>query len=369
MKKSVSFLFSLFAVLVLNNAAAQNENSVRFVDATELNIIGKLSPTPMPYQRIDTAVYKPLTESESSLLLHSTGLAVVFRTNSTKIAVSATYRYRREGYNMTPISQSGFDLHIKQDGEWLYAASNVPRKNNPVITLISNMDDGMKECLMYLPLFSEPETIMIGIDEGAVIEPIDNPFSYKVAVFGSSFTHGASAGRAGLTYPAIIQRRTGLDIINFGMSGNSKLQPTIAHALADSDADAFLFDAFSNPSAEQIEERLLPFIEIIRQKHPETPLIFMNTIYRESRNFDLKSRANEEAKQAAAEKMMKQAMKQYPNVYFINIPDKTGNDHLTSIDGVHPGELGFLRWADAVQPELERILKKHGRSKKSTGRR
>lgn len=369
MKRYISALFLLLAVLTFSDVAAQNDSGIRFVDAAELNIIGKLTPTPMPYQRIDTAVYKPLTKDESALLLHSTGLAVVFRTNSTKVTVSATYNYRREGYNMTPISQSGFDLHIKQDGEWLYAASNVPRKNNPAITLISNMDDSMKECLMYLPLFSEPETIMIGIDEGAIIEPIENPFSYKVAVFGSSFTHGASAGRAGLTYPAIIQRRTGLDIVNFGMSGNSKLQPTIAHALADSDADAFLFDAFSNPSAEQIEERLLPFIEIIREKHPETPLIFMNTIYRESRNFDLNSRAKEEAKQAAAEKMMKQAMAKYPNIYFINIPDKTGNDHLTSIDGTHPGELGFLRWADAVQPELERILKKHGRNKKRSAKR
>ena len=42
------------ALLTVWAAAAQ----VRFVDATELNLIGKALPTPHPYHRIDTVAYK-----------------------------------------------------------------------------------------------------------------------------------------------------------------------------------------------------------------------------------------------------------------------------------------------------------------------
>lgn len=39
-------------------------------------------------------------------------------------------------------------------------------------------------------------------------------------------------------------------------------------------SDAMVFDAFSNPSAQMIRERLIPFIARIREKLPTTPLIF-----------------------------------------------------------------------------------------------
>ena len=76
------------------------------------------------------------------------------------------------------------------------------------------------------------------------------------------------------------------------------------------DADAMVFDAFSNPDAKMIEERLIPFIERIRAKLPSTPLIFVQTIYRESGNFDLRSRKIEEDKRDMARRQMAEAIRQ-----------------------------------------------------------
>ena len=88
-----------------------------------------------------------------------------------------------------------------------------------------------------------------------------------------------------------------MSIFKCTRSGNCKLQPYFADYLGDvKDADAMVFDAFSNPDAKMIEERLIPFIERIRAKLPSTPLIFVQTIYRESGNFDLRSRKIEEDK-------------------------------------------------------------------------
>lgn len=227
--------------------------------------------------------------------------------------------------------------------------------------MISNMDSSEKECLLYLPNYSELTSLQVGVDEGATIVPMENPFRRKIVIFGSSFTHGVSTSRAGMSYPMQIGRNTGLYFCSIACSGNCKLQPYFADYLGDvKDADAMVFDAFSNPDAKMIEERLIPFIARIREKLPSTPLIFVQTIYRESGNFDLRSRKGEEAKREMARKQMAEAMKRFDNVYFIDKADLTGTDHVTSADGTHPSDLGYWRWAQNLQPELLKVFKKCG---------
>ena len=223
------------------------------------------------------------------------------------------------------------------------------------------MDGSEKECLLYLPNYNELTSLQVGVDETATIEPMENPFRHKIVIFGSSFTHGVSTSRSGMSYPMQIARNTGLYFCSIACSGNCKLQPYFADYLADvKDADAMVFDAFSNPNAEMIAERLIPFIARIRESLPETPLIFVQTIYRESRNFDCENDKFEAAKQAMARQQMAEAMKRFKNVYFIDKDGLTGTDHVTSADGTHPSDLGYWRWAQNLQPELLKVLKKHG---------
>lgn len=352
----------LFSALLLFACVAAVSAQMRFVDATELNIIGKGLPTPHPYHRIDTVAYKGFTPSENIKCRCSAGLAVVFKTNSKRIDLLPTYTpFSYNGLSTPRMASDGFDLYIRKDGEWLYAACAAPKKRGEKFSLIADMDDSEKECLLYLPNYSELLTLQIGIDEDAKIAPSENPFRHKIMIFGSSFTHGVSTSRAGMSYPLQIERNTGLYFCSIANSGNCKLQPYFAEYLADvADADAMVFDAFSNPDADMIRERLLPFIEIIRAKQPSTPLIFVQTIYRESGNFNLKKRAIEEERRAAAREMMAKAVKQFDNVYFLDIPNLTGTDHATSADGTHPSDLGYWRWAEKLQPRLLKVLKKHG---------
>lgn len=335
---------------------------VRFVDATQLTLIGKALPTSHPYHRIDTTRYKGFTASENQQVRCSAGLALVFRTNSTRIDVRPGYSRFVYGGTSTPrVASEGFDLYIRQDGEWLYAASQAPSRRGRDLTLVKEMDTTEKECLLYLPNYSELLTLEIGVDSTATITPMENPFRHKIVIFGSSFTHGVSTSRAGMSYPMQIERNTGLYFCSIACSGNCKLQPYFADYLGDvKDADAIVFDGFSNPGASMIRERLIPFIARIRAKLPTTPLIFVQTIYRESGNFNLGSRAREEAKYEAAREMMAQAMKQFDNVYFIDAKNLTGTDHVTSADGTHPSDLGYWRWAQNLQPELLKVLRKCG---------
>lgn len=356
MKKQL-FLFAA-GLLLVGNAFAQ----LRFVDATELNLIGKVMPTPHPYHRIDTVRYKGFTKTENQQVRCSPGLALVFRTNSSRIELLPEYAPFVYGGASTPrVASEGFDLYIRKDGQWLYASSLAPSKRGAQLTIVKDMDDSEKECLLYLPNYSELLSLKVGVDEAATIEPMENPFRHKIVIFGSSYTHGVSTSRAGMSYPMQIERNTGLYFCSIACSGNCKMQPYFADYLRDvEDADAMIFDAFSNPDAAMIRERVIPFIARIREKLPTTPLIFVQTIYRENGNFNLNYRQMEADKRQAAREMMAQAMKQFDNVYFIDKKNLTGDDHITSADGIHPSDLGYWRWAQNLQPELLKILKKHG---------
>jgi hypothetical protein len=357
--KTFKQLFFLFAFAAWAGNLCADDSNIRYTDASQLTLIGKIAPTPNPYHRVDTARYPALSEKERIRVQQSSGLALVFRTNSPELWIKTQYVSRRSSVN-----DGGYDLYIRsgkgKKKEWLYAFSGIGSKSEASFRLIANMDASEKECLLYLPVHSELASVEVGVTENSTIKAAPNPFRHKILIFGSSFTQGAGTSRPGMTYPIQIERNTGLYIMNLGVSGSSQLQEVFADILADSDAEAFIFDAFSNPSVEQIEKRLFPFIERIRRSHPQAPLIFLQTIYREVGNFNLAVRQHEEKKRQTAERMMEEAVRKYQDVYFINLPNVTGTDHLTSADGTHPSDLGYYRWAQAIQPEILKILAKYG---------
>jgi len=360
--KNLSLVFRSLALpvllLTLNAAGAQEKQPLRYVDAATLTVIGKSMPTPKLFQRVDTARYE-LWQPVKNYSAFSTGLAVVFRTDSRTIRA----RWKTGGYglghNMTAIARKGLDLYIERDGQWVYAGFGWPKGDNHDSALVEYMDEGEKTCLVYLPLWDEVLSLELGIDGDSRIEAVPNPFRHRIVVIGSSITHGTGLSRPGMAYPAQLERATGFEFVNLGASGQCKMEQFFAHVAAACEADAFLFDSFSNPSAQQIEERLEPFVATIRAAHPTTPLIFLQTEVRESRNFNDKIRKFEDDKRAASEAGMQRLLKQDKNIYFLNPGMPLGDDHDATVDGVHPSDLGHGRILEVIRPQIVKILKKH----------
>lgn len=361
--KRIFLLIALFTICT--GALGQTPKNVEydFTEASDLNLIGKLFyDTPNPYHRVDTVKFKGFTKGENNQVRCSSGLAVLFKTNSSTISVKAEYGFEYSPVNSMPLAYRGFDLYIKKDGEWLWAASGAAKQGTNVPenkVLIKDMDKSVKECLLYLPVYSEVHSVLIGVEHGAEIESLESPFRHRVGIFGSSYTHGACVTRAGMTYPAQFTRHTGIQLLSLGCSGNCKMQPYFADVLCAAEVDALIFDAFSNPDAKMIRERLFPFIEKIQEAHPDIPLIFQQTIYRESRNFSIASEEKERAKQETAAQLMKEACKKYKNVYFVqtNATDKL---HETSADGVHPSDYGYTLWTRSIEKPVLKILRRYG---------
>lgn len=357
-------LFLFVSMIAIASISCFASEPLRYVDASSLTIIGKAMPTAKPYTRIDTEKYDFKDRGINLYAGYSTGLAVAFTTDSRQITARWTTGPDNSLDNMTAISKKGMDLYIKSEGKWIFAGVARPDMKTPPYdrhesNIVAYMDEGVKECLLYLPLFDKVEQLEIGIDEGATVAPLQNPFKHRIIVKGSSVTHGASASRPGMTYAARMARETGWDCINLGFSGKSRLQKEYALFLADAQADAFVFDAFSNPPAEEIYERFDEFVDIIRASHPDTPMIFLQTERRETRNFNTDREKFEADKQKAAEEMVRARMKKDKNIYFITSEDFLGHDHEATVDGSHPTDLGFTRMLDSIMPRVKKILNKY----------
>ena len=355
---------SIVLVLILCPAAgmAEGDEGIVYTDAAQLGILGKIHKlTPNPYHRVDTVAYKGFDTAENRQVRCSAGLCVAFTSNAGRIWIRAAYGYRNYGNNTMGIALRGYDLYVKRDGKWLWAASGCPnlKSEDTPFELIGNMDGSEKEFLLYLPIYSELRKLEIGIDEGASVKASGNPFRHRVGVFGSSFTQGISTTRAGMSWPSQLGRFTGFEMLNLGCSGHCMMQQYFADVLCDAEVDAFIFDTFSNPSAELISERLFPFIEKIRKAHPGVPMIFMQTIYRERRNFNCKVDSFERKKMETASALMEEACRKYKDVYFIKA-NATSEDHETSVDGIHPTDEGYTLWADSIKNPILEILSKYG---------
>ena len=215
-----------------------------------------------------------------------------------------------------------------------------------------------KDCILYLPLYDEITHIEICVSSDAYLKKTKNPFKGKIIVYGSSITQGASASRPGLAYPSQLSRSSGYQFINMGLSGNGKMESSVAKMLAEiKNVDAFILDCIPNPTADEIRDRTIPFVKTIREKYPDIPVIFIQSVFREKGNVNktVRHRVNEQNK-AIEEQIEKLHKLGYKNLYLIKENHFLGTDHEGTVDGVHPNDLGFKRMVKEIQPVITNIL-------------
>lgn len=105
----------------------------------------------------------------------------------------------------------------------------------------------------------------------------------------------------------------------FRFSGNALLDLEIAELIATVDASMFVLDFLPNATVEQMKERAEKFYSIVRSKHPETPILFVeDPIFTHSR-FDKRVAREVKAKNetiAAIFQSMKKRVKR-TSIFFL----------------------------------------------------
>ena len=358
MKVSIKAFSALFLLLPCICAAGDYS----YTPATDLVCVNKFVQTSKPYHRLDADRYPGMTENEKLKCAFPTGLAFSFSSDATTVGVRAAMGRSSDGDISAANNMRGFDLYVFKDGQWLWAGGKALSrdcKDPEVLVLAKGLFEGRKHFLLYCPMVAELKSLDVFVPCGALVEAAPSPFRGRVALWGSSLTQGSGCSRSGESYPAQLTRLTGVNFINLGFSGRCMLQQYFADALLEGDVDAYVFDAFSNPSARQIRERLFPFIERFQKEKPGVPLIFIRTIFREKRLTQPGADAVESEKMAVADSLMRIACKKYNDVYWITSSTAAGKYRECTTDGTHPTDHGYTLLAESIEKPLKRILRKY----------
>lgn len=296
---------------------------------------------PLSYKEI---VRKPVWDLSKA----SAGMSIRFLSNSTSISVKWTVLNNFKMNHMAETGIKGIDLYFNNKGNWQYLNTARPDSIHNESLLISNMASEMREFKMFLPLYDGLVNIEVGIDSNSVIKkPLKNNRK-PIVFYGTSITQGGCASRPGMAHTNIISRKLNIDCINFGFSGNGRMEQPIAKVISELDPAFYVIECLPNMmSAEQITERTIPLVKTIREKRPETPIVFVeNFIYEPSildEEMDAKIKKLNTALKTEYTKMIEDG---YSNLYYVNSENATGDDHEGTVDGVHFTDLGFIRYAD-----------------------
>ena len=100
-------------------------------------------------------------------------------------------------------------------------------------------------------------------------------------------------------------------------------------------------------NAEQIANRTIPLVKIIREKHPETAIVFVENFIYEPSILDKEMAGNiNKLNTALKTEYTKMIEGGFDNIYYVDSKNATGDDHEGTVDGVHFTDLGFIRYAN-----------------------
>ena len=319
------------------------------------------------FRRLKASVAESVNEGVKELSLHTAGGRLRFKTDSPYVAVRAAEPYTWFMPHMTLVGQCGFTLF--DNGGYVgtvIPGSDLIMQNGGKNTIefdalhYATVSCGLSDYTLYFPLYNGVNELYIGLKKGCELLPADEYAHPQPMVFyGSSITQGGCASKPGDDYVNRLSALLDTDIINLGFSGSARAEKTMADYLASLDPSVFVLDYDHNaPNAEHLKNTHYPLYKTIREKHKDTPIVFITMPVFNDR-LKLGDYVSERYK-VIEETYIRAKKEGDENVYFISGEGLMGSKkewECGTVDGCHPDSLGFYLMAEAVKPVLENILK------------
>ncbi|NNE34313.1 MAG: hypothetical protein HKN13_03700, partial [Rhodothermales bacterium] len=143
------------------------------------------------------------------------------------------------------------------------------------VVLAGELAPGRRMYTLYLPLYNGVDSLEVGVEEGAALEPLDRRTEKPILFYGTSIMQGACASRPGMAITAILSRRLQMPIINLGFSGHGRMDPEIADLMAELDPAIFVIDCLPNMNASLIGDNAMPLVRKLRQARPDIPVLLV----------------------------------------------------------------------------------------------
>ncbi|HWL54329.1 MAG TPA: SGNH/GDSL hydrolase family protein [Chthoniobacteraceae bacterium] len=208
---------------------------------------------------------------EETLVLRAgmpAGVRLAFQSNTRALAV-----------NLVPL-EGNTKLDLMVDGRVLDTATLDGRDR----VEWNDLPEGEKRIELWLPQRGQFDLRSLEIDDGATFATVTDE-RLRWITYGSSITHCGEAASPSQTWPAIVAQAYDLYHFNLGYGGQCHLDPGIARMIRDLPADFISICAGINIqgsgslNARTFPSNLIGFVEILREKHPTTPLVIISPIY------------------------------------------------------------------------------------------
>jgi lysophospholipase L1-like esterase len=350
------------ALLLFSGLAAAQEPALEWLPVTT----AKVSISGLPWFQENGREYwrLPARSKETfpapvwNLALDPAGGRIRFRTDSPTVALRLEWPRPAGMRNMHAFGQSGVDLYA---GNSYWGTATPDKDAAPGKTYehvyFRGQPRAMRDITLYLSLYSPVKVLAIGLEKGAAIEsapPFANP--RPLVFYGTSITQGGCASRAGMSYQAILGRKLNLDHVNLGFSGNGKGEAALAKAVADLAAAVYVLDfAQNNGTVESLAAVYDPFIGIVRERHPQTPIVAITPIYASGEATG--SKRNERMRSLIRKVVSVRIAAGDENLHLVEGPDLLGPSRVDGlVDGTHPNDLGFQWMADGLAERLRKLL-------------
>lgn len=361
MRLLLLMMFLSFSLTEIGFAAASD--TLKYVNAKELQILGKgFADTKDSYDRLPASLEGKTRPKVWSLSKNCSGLAVRFRTNSPVIAAKWEVTGDVVMNHFAPSGIKGLDLYCLKNNKWQFVNSARPTGKSNTSIIINHMEAIDMEYMLYLPLYDGLANLEIGVKSTSAIgnPQMDSPRLDKpLVIYGTSITQGGCASRAGMSYPNQLERMLNRQTVNLGFSGNGQLDLEVAEAMADIDASCFVIDCLPNVSTAQMDEKYARFLETIRHKKPDVPILMVESILYPHMYFDQSVFKMIRDKNADLKIIYNELKgKGDHNLYYMKADKLIGDDFESTVDGVHLTDLGFLRMAQNLYPVIRKLINK-----------
>ena len=179
----------------------------------------------------------------------------------------------------TNIGRDAMHVDLTIDGKLLASAPLVEGTDRAVF---ADLPTGNKVVELWLP---HDAPIAIGelfVDDNATARPVHDPRPRWIT-YGSSLTHCVRAHSPSRTWPAIVARRHGLNLTSLGFGGQCHLDGMIGRLIRDLPADLITLKLGINTASGSLNARTFPMavmtlVQLIREKHPFTPIGLVSPI-------------------------------------------------------------------------------------------
>ncbi|MGC4036859.1 MAG: SGNH/GDSL hydrolase family protein [Chitinophagaceae bacterium] len=323
------------------------------------------------YDRLPARAEKTVRPDVWNLSKHSAGLYIKFNSNAADIVVKYVLQ-NKNNYampHMPATGVSGIDLYaLTQSGQWVWAPGRF-KFGDTVEYHFANIEVDQQfkgrdcEFRLFLPLYNSLSWLQIGVpaDKNFIPQPLTP--EKPVVIYGTSIAQGGCASRPGLGWTNILERKLDRPLINLAFSGNGRLEKEVIQFVNEIDASLYVLDCFPNLVAsggfsdEELEKRLTVSVLSLKEKHPLTPILVADHSLSSATGI-IDTARNKECEQAnkiaklVVDKLVAGGMK---GLYRLTNAE-IGLNIESTVDGVHPNDIGMEKYAKAYAKSIQTIL-------------